>query len=547
MDNGSSVSGEQHLSAEITGLSASHTYHYRVAASNSFGVTYGEDEAVSTPSAPTIDGLSSANLTATSADLMAAINPQGFQTTYKFEYGVTEEYGSSASGAEISENLFADNSVEVHLENLQRGVIYHFRLLATNEWGTAASEDQTFNFFPARCPNEQLRQETNSAFLPDCRAYELVSPSSAGSAVLLPEGAPAAPNAEGPSRFAFAAVLGALPGSNSPDTRGDTYVATRTASGWVSHYVGILGSEHLAAANLGELNLLSDSSMDKLIDFDNPSDPTVIRAPFAWDAEGNSLGRWPQGVGNLVLNGDANVGAFQPSPDFTHLVISSNNVEWAPGGLTHEPGSVYDYDTTTGDTSLISRMPNGGSIEQEPSYNPSPPNESPVPASFIELPNYFPKLMRRGIPSQYQQGVSPDGTRILMAVPTGAPCSMDSYGCEEPAAVHLYIRISDAITIDVSQGHVRRLRRHDADASKVYFISAEQLTSEDHDTSADLYMWSQAPEEEGQPLTLISGGNANSGLGNSDNCSSGWTAKCGVASIGTGSLYEESVHNSGSR
>ena len=40
----------------------------------------------------------------------------------------------------------------------------------------STSTDQTFNFYPEPCPNATVRQQTGSGSLPDCRAYELVSP-----------------------------------------------------------------------------------------------------------------------------------------------------------------------------------------------------------------------------------------------------------------------------------------------------------------------------------------------------------------------------------
>ena len=54
-----------------------------------------------------------------------------------------------------------------------------------------------------------------------------------------------------------------------------------------------------------------------------------------------------------------------------------------------------------------------------------------------------------------------------------------------------------------------------ADGSKVFFSSEEHLTGEDeHHTGADIFMWSQKGEEEGQPLTLISTGTE----GDADSC-----------------------------
>ena len=53
------------------------------------------------------------------------------------------------------------------------------------------------------------------------------------------------------------------------------------------------------------------------------------------------------------------------------------------------------------------------------------------------------------------------------------------------------MRVDDAVTYDVSQGHDVTYVGMTADGSKVYFTSAEQLTREDHDASVDLYMWSE--------------------------------------------------------
>ena len=48
------------------------------------------------------------------------------------------------------------------------------------------TDDSTFNFFPQDCPNAYARQLTRAAYLPDCRAYELVSPGNASAVELYP-------------------------------------------------------------------------------------------------------------------------------------------------------------------------------------------------------------------------------------------------------------------------------------------------------------------------------------------------------------------------
>ena len=83
--NFGSASGSHPVEAKITGLSPRNTYHFALVCDNSIGTTVGNDENFETLEAPTVDGLSSSNLTKTSADLTAEIDPQGFATTYHFE------------------------------------------------------------------------------------------------------------------------------------------------------------------------------------------------------------------------------------------------------------------------------------------------------------------------------------------------------------------------------------------------------------------------------------------------------------------------------
>ena len=121
---------------------------------------------------------------------------------------------------------------EVHITGLQQGAAYHFRIIAENQWGTATTEDQTFEFFPPACPNSAVRQQTGSAYLPDCRAYELVSPANANG-TLLYSGGPNTRTATSPRASPTPAPSARCPAPrNTIGTAGDLYVATRTDTGW---------------------------------------------------------------------------------------------------------------------------------------------------------------------------------------------------------------------------------------------------------------------------------------------------------------------------
>ncbi len=168
----------------IGGLEGNTSYDVRMV-----GIKLGVQSGVTAPQtfntlpvAPSIYSFTSSNLTADSADLHTTIHPHGTDTTYHFEYGTTSDYSTSTPDTDIGAAT-SPQSVVAHVDNL-RQVVYHFRVVAHNDYGTVTSPDQTFNFFPSPCPNETLRQQSGSSYLPDCRGYELVSPSDAGAVVL---------------------------------------------------------------------------------------------------------------------------------------------------------------------------------------------------------------------------------------------------------------------------------------------------------------------------------------------------------------------------
>lgn len=87
----------------------------------------------------------------------------------------------------------------------------------------------------AACPNEALREEQNATFLPDCRAYEKVTPEDKngrdiGSPAVAPQSTPSGDALLFPSLGAFAAPEG----SGVPNY----YIAERDSAGWGVRAVG---------------------------------------------------------------------------------------------------------------------------------------------------------------------------------------------------------------------------------------------------------------------------------------------------------------------
>ena len=97
--------------------------------------------ATTAPSATTGSASAQTNTTAT---VSGTVNPNGTQTTYVFQYGVTTQYGRQTV-AQPAGNGTTAASVSQSLTGLTPGTTYHYRLVATNSGGqTAAGQDATF-------------------------------------------------------------------------------------------------------------------------------------------------------------------------------------------------------------------------------------------------------------------------------------------------------------------------------------------------------------------------------------------------------------------
>ena len=143
------------VSAQLSGLQANTTYHYRLTASNANGLEGSVEETFTTPGPPLIDSESAEVVPdkktgQTSATLQAQITPDKRETTYSFQYGETTAYGTSVpatpAGIGASANPVSVPAAEV--SGLKIGTTYHYRVVASNEYGTVDGPDQTFTTLP---------------------------------------------------------------------------------------------------------------------------------------------------------------------------------------------------------------------------------------------------------------------------------------------------------------------------------------------------------------------------------------------------------------
>ncbi|HEY3865875.1 MAG TPA: hypothetical protein VGL54_07310 [Solirubrobacteraceae bacterium] len=145
------------VSAEVSGLSPSTSYHYRLSATNTNGTNYSEEGtfttfAASPPAPPVIKSESSEHIGPTGATITARIAPEALETHYHFEYGTSVSYGASTPipDGKLSSD-FGEPEVSTSLTGLSPSTTYHFRVVASNADSPTPifGADQTFTTLPA--------------------------------------------------------------------------------------------------------------------------------------------------------------------------------------------------------------------------------------------------------------------------------------------------------------------------------------------------------------------------------------------------------------
>jgi len=135
------------ISAVISGLQPDTTYHFRIVAQNSRKISYGNDLTFHTPPAlPSVATQPASNVGYDSATLNGYLSKVGASSCQVwFVYDVVahsswEDYAYSTPHFTKT----SPSSFSYTLTNLQLGVEYHFRAVASNAAGTVAGDDFTF-------------------------------------------------------------------------------------------------------------------------------------------------------------------------------------------------------------------------------------------------------------------------------------------------------------------------------------------------------------------------------------------------------------------
>ena len=177
-------------SYQATGLAPSTRYRFRAVATNAEGSQTVEGVSFETLGPLEILGTWMTEVGDDAATVHAEVNPLGSVTTGYFEY-VDQAHFEVSGFAEAtrvpSPSVLAFGSGEIAarasalLSSLSPGTIYHYRVSVEDPFTTRTGPEKAFTTFVALtqpnvdCPNQEFRTSFSAA-LPDCRAYEMVSP-----------------------------------------------------------------------------------------------------------------------------------------------------------------------------------------------------------------------------------------------------------------------------------------------------------------------------------------------------------------------------------
>lgn len=382
------------VSQNAGGLEPSQLYHVRAVATKPFGAgsaTSTETTFTTQPLAPVVASTQVQAVGSTEATLVAQIDPENQATTYHFEYGTTTGYGTSLPAADADAGAGTDPiSVSQSATGLSPGTTYHYRIVATNPTGTSDGPDHTFTTYgnPTQptCPNAEFRTGY-SATLPDCRAYEQVTPVNKDGAqpYLTANGTPKAEQASVTGdRFAWF-TPSPIPGSPS---YGSFYLASRSSTGWSSASQvppqSTSGYNPECAVQDGPYAYTPDLSSELLVDGGGQD---VGASTDCGHDDPDLVAGEPQGVQNVFahpVGGDYRLLSQNPlagppadallcgyTPDFGHVVFqayaqltsdapanSLNLYDWSNGALHFIAGAVgfpgaIDWCAARPDTSTV--------------------------------------------------------------------------------------------------------------------------------------------------------------------------------------------------
>ena len=169
----------RNIDANVSGLAADTTYHFRIVTSNAHGTAFSMDRAFTTliPTGPPrtlYRNLRTTRITSFSARLHSSVDPHGLATTVHFEYGTTTDYGLTTAPETLTGSAYRD--IDAHINGLPANTGYHFRIVASNAAGTIRSGDRAFTTLTPTGPPVVLTKPATDVTASDVTLHGEVDP-----------------------------------------------------------------------------------------------------------------------------------------------------------------------------------------------------------------------------------------------------------------------------------------------------------------------------------------------------------------------------------
>jgi hypothetical protein len=228
--------------AEISGLEAGKTYHYRLVASN----PNDENGSVHQPSLgqdlafgpPLVASASALTVATTAADLQAQVNPQNLDTRVRIEYVSQAQFeatGFAAAASTPAQDIGFGGTLQspsFELAGLVPATVYRYRVVAANILGEGAEA--------AVGAEASLTTQTPLPLaLPDARGWELVSPPDKLGAKIEPIEETGVVQAAASGDAVTYLAAGPTEGEPQGYSNDAQILSSRGASGWSSRDIGI--------------------------------------------------------------------------------------------------------------------------------------------------------------------------------------------------------------------------------------------------------------------------------------------------------------------
>jgi hypothetical protein len=386
------------------------------------------------------------------------------------------------------------------LTGLEPETTYHFRLVAESGSTTIEGPDEQFTTAApeAACTNQGM---PGTNFLPDCRAYEMVSPTEKNGADVIPNSfktfaAEVGDGVSYPTLGAFGDVKG---------TFADVQYLSRRAgmpatNGWSTHSINPLVNHAPTLLNLvnagaasGFEALTPDLSdgiyrswriLDDSPNVDGVANLYRLRDLQASQPQLDLLSASAEPIHGITDRTVQNRYAGA-SKDLSHLFFQSPYDLTGDGSFNGEPGNLYEYVDGVG-LRKVGRIPTGSATECD-DQGASPCEETAGASPAISVVQYS------------KETISNDGSRILFGA-SGGPAG--AIYMREDGERTYQLNASEKSSPDSPQP--AQAWGMSADGSRVFFTTSEALVDEDEDGSySDLYMY-EVGKPAGQRLTLLS-------------------------------------------